>query len=915
MAIFKNFKGNRENLDNVPLTEGHVYFMDDGSLHFDYKDKEGDLKRAQVGSKLPLTEGHGNNSLEYANIEANAISANSMALGWKSQAGCKGFRISSMSSESDELSDNYNIILDSGWYEIVYQQDFDINSLVGTHYSIHMKAMADKVGTITAVTNIGSAEAPMAKIDVAPYFHPNKWTTLSIEERLEAFQNSYIFSDEWGPEIGEIIIGNGAYTEGQGTRALQNVAHAEGSGSTALGSFSHAEGLNTIAYYAAHAEGGGTKAANYYAHSEGYRTIASGEGSHAEAYGTKAQGKYSHAEGMNAITGENAQAAHAEGRLTQANAAYAHAEGYTTSAESEAAHTEGYETIVNAYSKAGHAEGFKTNVSGLGAHAEGTSTKAFGDGAHSEGEGTSAQAKAAHSEGSGTAATGAAAHAEGTYTKASAGSAHAEGQSTTASGQNSHAEGNWTVASNEAAHAEGYKTEAFGYFSHAEGINTKANKNAAHAEGSGTQALAHYSHTSGVGTVAKVEGQFVAGKYNADNKNSIFIIGNGTEDTIRRNAFTVNFDGTATVGAMPVNGMDVANKDYVDTSIANLVDSAPEALNTLGELATALESHEGAYDALLEVVGNKADKDDVFTKDEVIAIHDVLENEIPSNLRNGSATRAVEMISDQLDDPSGFDFTNKNPNATAIDATLTGIIPYGATGDYASAFGGKSAAMGKRSHAEGTTTIAKGKYSHAEGDNSVTLGDDSHAEGYATVASGTSSHTEGWKTQATAEGAHAQGFMSIASGEASHAEGSASTTHDGPDILYVNPTEASGYASHAEGISTQATGLGAHSEGIYTIASNDYSHAGGYHTKTSRDYQTVIGSYNKDDENALFIVGNGYLMGGSGPSSGPEIFETNAFTVKDTGDVVIAGSLKIGNTTFTEAQLIKILNFIDSIEG
>lgn len=53
---------------------------------------------------------------------------------------------------------------------------------------------------------------------------------------------------------------------------------------------------------------------------------------------------------------------------------------------------------------------------------------------------------------------------------------------------------------------------------------------------------------------------------------------------------------------------DYATINYVDTKVADLVNSAPEALNTLGELATALENHEDAYDALLETVGSKATK-------------------------------------------------------------------------------------------------------------------------------------------------------------------------------------------------------------------------------------------------------------------------------------------------------------------
>lgn len=63
-----------------------------------------------------------------------------------------------------------------------------------------------------------------------------------------------------------------------------------------------------------------------------------------------------------------------------------------------------------------------------------------------------------------------------------------------------------------------------------------------------------------------------------------------------------------------VDGVDFtgyATEIYVDNKMADLVNSAPEALNTLGELATALENHEDAYDALLETVGGKATHSDL----------------------------------------------------------------------------------------------------------------------------------------------------------------------------------------------------------------------------------------------------------------------------------------------------------------
>ena len=48
--------------------------------------------------------------------------------------------------------------------------------------------------------------------------------------------------------------------------------------------------------------------------------------------------------------------------------------------------------------------------------------------------------------------------------------------------------------------------------------------------------------------------------------------------------------------------------EYTDTAIANLVDSAPETLNTLNELATAIQEHSDVTDALDAAITNKQDK-------------------------------------------------------------------------------------------------------------------------------------------------------------------------------------------------------------------------------------------------------------------------------------------------------------------
>ena len=118
---------------------------------------------------------------------------------------------------------------------------------------------------------------------------------------------------------------------------------------------------------------------------------------------------------------------------------------------------------------------------------------------------------------------------EGKNGTASAFCSHAEGFDTTASGQSSHAEGDTTTASNYYAHAEGGATEASGRQSHSEGFATVA---------SGDR-----SHAGGLYTIAAGEAQTAIGKYNVPDTSSLFIVGNGTNDSARSNAFKLSSGG------------------------------------------------------------------------------------------------------------------------------------------------------------------------------------------------------------------------------------------------------------------------------------------------------------------------------------------------------------------------------------
>ena len=80
---------------------------------------------------------------------------------------------------------------------------------------------------------------------------------------------------------------------------------------------------------------------------------------------------------------------------------------------------------------------------------------------------------------------------------------------------------------------------------------------------------------------------------------------------------------------------DYATKEYVDNRFEKLIGAAPEALDTLEEIAERLQKDDDLHKALQELLSKKANKEDVYTKSEVDAFTGDLQNSI-----NAEAQRA-----------------------------------------------------------------------------------------------------------------------------------------------------------------------------------------------------------------------------------------------------------------------------------
>ena len=175
--------------------------------------------------------------------------------------------------------------------------------------------------------------------------------------------------------------------------------------------------------------------------------------------------------------------------------------------------------------------------------ASGFGTQALGNFSHSSGWLTKAPGYCSIASGRRSEATGHYSHAEGMNTQAIGNHSHAENEGCIAKGGRAHAEGYYTEANTNQAHAEGMYCKANGINSHAEGWETIASGQNAFSGGKQTKATGTNSTARGLGTIAAGQNQFVNGKYNISDTSSLVIIGNGTSDTNRKNAYKLDNNG------------------------------------------------------------------------------------------------------------------------------------------------------------------------------------------------------------------------------------------------------------------------------------------------------------------------------------------------------------------------------------
>ena len=450
-----------------------------------------------------------------------------------------------------------------------------------------------------------------------------------------------------------IASGYTAHAEGRGNNAEGDASHVEGIENDATGEGAHAEGRETDALGAhAHAEGYQNVAEGDDSHAEGYKNLATGGNSHVEGLENVVIGNGSHAEGMsNTVHGGNA---HAEGARNVVFGQASHAEGWGNKTYECGDHAEGYETRagfrVNSLdsnwqsegdSSAAHAEGTKTRAEGLASHAEGSATIASGNHSHAGGYGTFAFGNDSTAVGAETFAAGTGSFASGyggnnwryfsailvaeinpaklTISYRGASLYLYESDLEFSTGSFDQAQVGQFVRCCPVEPLGGYDPvrlaritgkgqESLGLKRNyiridrplidQEDLHTLEENNITSISidfisNPNSGAIGNYSHTEGNFTIAASDYQHVQGKYNLEDTENTYahIVGNGTSNTKRSNAHTLDWSGNAWfAGDVYVGGTgkDTGSKKLVaydengETPVLNHIEysNSVEAMNT-----------------------------------------------------------------------------------------------------------------------------------------------------------------------------------------------------------------------------------------------------------------------------------------------------------------------------------------------
>ncbi len=295
----------------------------------------------------------------------------------------------------------------------------------------------------------------------------------------------------------------------------------------------------------------------------------------------------------------------------------------------------------------------------------------------------------------------------------------------------------------------------------------------------------------------------------------------------------------------PSANTDAATKSYVDTTVAAVIASAPAALDTLNELATALGNDASFSTTVATSIGTKVAK--------------------AGDSMTGALSLGNNKITDLATPTASTDATNKSYIDTLFGSTTSAII---------------SASSAATSATSAATSASSASTSASSALTSATSAATS-ATSAATSATSSATSAANAATSATSAAASATAASTSATSSATSATGSASSAT-------ASATSATSAATSATSASTSATAAATSATGAATSASSASTSASSAATSASSALTsaTSAASSASSAETAYDNFDDRYL--------GPK---TSAPTVDNDGNALLTGALYFNSAT------------------
>jgi hypothetical protein len=441
--------------------------------------------------------------------------------------------------------------------------------------------------------------------------------------------------------------------------------------------------------------------------------------------------------------------------------------------------------------------------------AVGFNTKAFGDYSFAAGRNTQARGNGSIALGNSSQAQASNSIALGSGAKARGDNSFSIGQLTNATGYTSIAMGQETFSFGTYSTAFGLLTEAIGNISTSFGNSTIASGSNSTSFGNSTIASGSNSTSFGENTITKGYASTTIGMFNdsilpfnqtaVQNTTPLFLIGNGNNNTDRKNAIVVLKNGNTGIGT----NAPAARLHVQDSSV---LFTGPFPLPTIP-------------------------------------------NEPPVN---GGGTRMM-----WYPEKAAFRVGRVDHDEWSKDSIGTTSF---ASGYGAIASGSNSVAMGKGTHASGSGSIALGNNLKASGPGSFAFGSKSEAIGNSSIALGYAVKATADYSMAIGYNTFATGSTSLAWGSLAHASGSYAASLGNETFASGDNSIATGHKTLASGNASSAMGSNTTASGHFTTALGLNSYSKSYGALTIGRNNDSINSSSRIswvDSDPAFIIGNG----------------------------------------------------------